>query len=99
MTEKNISIKDVQHVATLARLALSDDEMQKYQSQLERILGHIAKLREKNTDGVPPTAHPYDINGVEWREDVAKPFQDLEALFKNAPEMEETFYKVKKVIE
>ncbi len=93
-----ISIKDVQHVAKLARLAMSDEEMKKYQGQLERILAHIAKLKEINTDGVPATAHPYETVGA-WREDVAKPFGDFEALFKNAPEMEETFYKVKKVIE
>lgn len=98
MTEKNISIKDVKHVAKLARIAMTEEELQKYQSQLERILGYIAKLREKNTDGVPPMAHPYEASAV-WREDVAKPFPDLEALFKNAPEMEETFYRVKKVIE
>lgn len=98
MTEKNITIKDVQHVAKLARLALTDDELKKYQGQLERILGHIAQLREKNTDGVPATSHPYETATV-WREDVAKAFPYLEDLFKNAPEMEETFYRVKKVIE
>ncbi len=98
MTDSNITIKDVQHVATLARLAMSEEELAKYQSQLERILGHIAQLKGINTDGVPPTAHPYETTTV-WREDIAKPFADLEALFKNAPEMEETFYRVKKVIE
>lgn len=98
MSEKNISIKDVQHVAKLARIAVTDEDLKKVQSQLERILGHIAQLREINTDGVPPTAHPYETAAV-WREDVAKPFKDLEALFKNAPELEETFYRVKKVIE
>jgi aspartyl-tRNA(Asn)/glutamyl-tRNA(Gln) amidotransferase subunit C len=98
MSETNITIKDVQHVAKLARLAFTDDELKKYQEQLERILGHIAQLRAVNTDGVPITAHPYETATV-WREDVAKPFKDLEALFKNAPEVEEGFYRVKKVIE
>ncbi len=98
MSEQNISFKDVQHVAKLARIAVSDEDLKKYQSQLERILGHIAQLKNINTDGVPATAHPYEA-GTVLREDVAKPFADLEALFKNAPEMEETFYRVKKVIE
>ena len=98
MTEKNITIKDVQHVAKLARLAMTEDELKKYQAQLERILGHIVQLREINTEGVPATSHPYETSTV-WRDDAAKPFKDLEALFKNAPEMEETFYRVKKVIE
>lgn len=98
MSEEIISIKDVQHVAKLARIAMSEEELKNYQVQLERILGHIAKLKETNTDGIAPTAHPYET-ATPWREDVAKPFADLEALFKNAPEMEETFYRVKKVIE
>ena len=98
MTEKIITLKDVEHVAKLARIALTSDELAAYQGQLERILGHINQLREKNTDSVPPMAHPYDA-GTAWREDQAHPFPDLPALFKNAPEMEEAFYKVKKVIE
>ena len=72
--------------------------LKKYQSQLERILKHIAQLKGINTEGVPATAHPYE-SATPWREDVAKPFADLQALFRNAPEMEETFYRVKKVIE
>lgn len=98
MTEKNITIKDVQHVAKLARIAVSENELKKYQEQLERILGYIAKLKAKDTEGTPPTAHPYETSTV-WREDVAEPFPNLADLFKNAPEMEEAFYRVKKVIE
>lgn len=98
MTEKNITQKDVEHVAKLARIAISPEETARYQEQLERILGYIAKLKEKNTGDVPPMAHPFDAANV-WREDEARPFKDLPDLFKNAPEVEETFYKVKKVIE
>ncbi|MFN0117169.1 MAG: Asp-tRNA(Asn)/Glu-tRNA(Gln) amidotransferase subunit GatC [Elusimicrobiota bacterium] len=93
-----ISIKDVQHVAKLARVALSEEEQIKYQKQLENILGYVAKLKEKNTDQVNPTAHPLDVANV-FREDHAHTFPHISELFKNAPEMEETFYKVKKVIE
>jgi aspartyl-tRNA(Asn)/glutamyl-tRNA(Gln) amidotransferase subunit C len=93
-----ISEKDVRHVAKLARIALSDEEVAKYQGQLERILGHISELKKKNTDNVPPTAHPFEKGNV-MRDDVAKRFENLAGLYKNAPEMEETFFKVKKVIE
>lgn len=93
-----ISDNDVRHVARLARIAISDEEVKRYQGQLERILDYVNKLKEKDTSSVKPTAHPYDIANV-WREDEAKPFAHLQDLFKNAPEMEETFYKVKKVIE
>ena len=98
MTEKNITIADVQHVAKLARIAITHEEAQRAQEQLERILGYVAQLQKKNTDKVTPMAHPYDVSNV-WREDEAKPFPDLDALFRNAPEMEEAFYRVKKVIE
>ena len=93
-----ISEKDVQHVAKLARIAISESDVKLYQSQLERILEYVNKLKEKNTDNVKATAHPYDVANV-WREDEARPFPHLDDLFRNAPEMEETFYKVKKVIE
>ncbi len=98
MSEEIISIKDVEHVAKLARVAISAEDKVKYQQQLEKILGYVSQLKSKNTDGVPPTAHPYDISNV-WREDEARPFEDLPNLLKNAPELEATFYKVKKVIE
>lgn len=98
MTDKYISRQDVEYVAKLARLAISEEEAKKMEGQLGRILGYIAKLKEKNTDNVPPTAHPLDVVNV-WREDEAKPFANIPELLKNAPEREESFYKVKKVIE
>lgn len=93
-----LSIKDVEHVAKLARVAISEEEKKRYQGQLAKILGHISQLSQKNTDGVPPTAHPFDVANV-WREDVAKKFDDIPAILKNGPETEETFFRVKKVIE
>jgi aspartyl-tRNA(Asn)/glutamyl-tRNA(Gln) amidotransferase subunit C len=79
-------------------LALSEQEKESMQGQLERILGYVGKLKEVNTDRVAPTAHPYESTNV-WREDVAKPFESLDEIFKNAPDMEEKYYKVKRVIE
>jgi len=99
MAEKIITEKDVDYVSKLARIAVSPEEAQAYQGQLERILGYIGKLKEKNTDDVPPTTHPHSIANV-WRaEDEARCFESRKDLFQNAPEMEETFFKVKKVIE
>lgn len=98
MSEKIISQKDVEYVAKLARLSITDQEKEKYQGQIERILEYVSQLKAKNTDGVIPTAHPFDVSNV-WREDEAKPFANIPGIFKNAPATEETFYKVKKVIE
>jgi aspartyl-tRNA(Asn)/glutamyl-tRNA(Gln) amidotransferase subunit C len=98
MTEKNITIKDVAHVAKLARIATNESELAFYQGQLEKILGTFSTLQKVDTTGVAPTMHPYTAATV-WRDDVAVPFEHRDDLFKNAPEMEETFYRVKKVIE
>jgi aspartyl-tRNA(Asn)/glutamyl-tRNA(Gln) amidotransferase subunit C len=98
MTEKNITVKDVEHVAKLARVAISPEEIQRYQEQLERILDYIGKLKTVDTAHVPAASHPYEVSNV-WRDDVAKPFPYIPDLFKNAPESEENFFKVKKVIE
>lgn len=98
MTEKNITIKDVAHVAQLARLATDESKLAFYQGQLEKILGTFSTLQKADTTNVPPTMHPYKTETV-WREDVAVPFEQREAMFKNAPQMEDTFYQVKKVIE
>lgn len=98
MTEKIITVKDVEHVAKLARIAVSEEEKKRYQEQLERILEYVGKLKQINTDNAAPTAHPLESANV-WRDDVAQPFADIPDLLKNAPETEEAFYKVKKVIE
>lgn len=98
MSENLISEKDVEYVAKLARVAVTPEEKKKYQTQLERIFEYVSHLKTKNTDNVPATAHPFDIANI-WREDVAEPFKNIPGLFKNAPEVEESFYKVKKVIE
>jgi aspartyl-tRNA(Asn)/glutamyl-tRNA(Gln) amidotransferase subunit C len=90
--------KDVKHVAQLARLALTEEEQKMYLDQLGRILGYIENLRQLNTDDVLPTSHAIPVSNV-WREDETKPFTDIESILKNAPEREDDFFKVKKVIE
>jgi aspartyl-tRNA(Asn)/glutamyl-tRNA(Gln) amidotransferase subunit C len=93
-----ITKKDVEHVARLARLALTEEEKELYTQQLERILAHIGKLSELNTDGVEPTAHPLSIKNV-WREDVMIASEVTEELLKGAPEREERYIKVKRILE
>jgi len=95
-----LSKKDVEHVARLARLALSDDEQDRFTSQLDAILGYVENLKEWDTQGVPPTAHPWPAVNV-WREDKTERLQGVEReeLLKNAPDREGPFFKVKKIIE
>jgi len=98
MSEKIITVKDVEYVAKLARIALTELEKAKYQNQIENILQYVAQLKGKITEGIHPTSHPHDIVNV-MRVDRAKPFDNIPAILGNAPEREENFYKVKKVIE
>ena len=93
-----ITLKDVEHVAKLARLALGDKELDNLTSQLDKILQHVEKLKELDTSGVAPCAHPFFTKTV-WREDVARPIKNPRAIVQNAPESEDEFFKVNKVIE
>ncbi|MBI3025578.1 MAG: Asp-tRNA(Asn)/Glu-tRNA(Gln) amidotransferase subunit GatC, partial [Candidatus Tectomicrobia bacterium] len=65
-----ISRQDVLHVSRLARLQLSEAEIEKFTSQLDNILDYISKLNELDTRDVPPTSHALDITNV-FREDEA----------------------------
>ena len=95
-----ITKKDVEHVARLARLALSEDEKERYTAQLESILEYIDTLNKLDTANVPPTSHVLPLSNV-WREDKAEPGRlgSTEAILKNAPESEGPYFKVKKIIE
>jgi aspartyl-tRNA(Asn)/glutamyl-tRNA(Gln) amidotransferase subunit C len=95
-----ISRKDVEHVARLARLALSEEEKERYTAQLESILEYIDKLNTLDTSKVPPTSHVLPLSNV-WRDDKAEPYRlgSQEDILKNAPEAEGPFFKVKKIIE
>jgi len=98
-----ITRKDVEHVARLARLALSEEEKERYTEQLGQILTYIDKMSGINTDQVPPTTHVLPLSNV-WREDRCEPstaetLGSTEDILANAPEREGPLFKVKKVIE
>jgi aspartyl-tRNA(Asn)/glutamyl-tRNA(Gln) amidotransferase subunit C len=94
----SISRNDVEHIAMLARMRLSDDELHRMTEQLAAILGHIAVLQEADTSDVPPSAAtipPID----HFREDLAAPSFPTDDLLANAPEHEEGYLRVKAVLE
>ena len=93
-----LSKKDVEHVARLARLALTEQEKEHLIQQLGQILSYVEKLKELETSNVSPTAHPFFTHSV-WRDDKCAPWENPEAILKNAPESEESFFRVKKIIE
>ena len=100
LTEQFMAItkQDVEHVARLSRLSLSEAEKEKFTAQLGNILDHIQELSKVNTAGVEPTAHPFALQTA-WRQDVKCVWGSNEPILQNAPDREESFFKVKKVIE
>jgi len=93
-----ISIQEVEHVANLARLELSEQESGRLTDQLSNILTYVEKLNELDTKGVEPTAHVLDIRNV-MREDIIAPSLTQERALANAPEKAAGHYKVPKIIE
>ena len=89
---------DVDHVARLARLALSADEKARMRQQLDRILGYIAKLNELDTEGVEPTSHAIRMVNV-MRDDEVRPSLAPEAMLANAPERAGELFRVPRIIE
>jgi len=89
---------DIDYVANLARIALSDEERALFSGQLEEILEYIEQLKKVDVEGVEPTAHAFSVTNV-WREDVARPGLTPEEALSNAPEARDGMYVVPKVIE
>ena len=87
-----ISRDEVLHVARLARLELSDDEVAKFQEQLSDILEAVSKVSELDLSDVPPTAHPLEIANA-WAEDVERPCLSLDDVFANAPDREDDHFR------
>jgi aspartyl-tRNA(Asn)/glutamyl-tRNA(Gln) amidotransferase subunit C len=88
-----ITRDEVLHVARLARLELSDDEVERFTEQLSAILEAVAKVSELDLSEVEPTAHPLDLVNV-WAEDVPRPCLPRDEALANAPEREAGFFKV-----
>ena len=93
-----ITLKDVEHVANLARLEFSDEEKKTLMNQLNRILEYMEKLNELDTSKVEPLSHVIPLTNV-FREDKVKPSLSVSDVLKNAPAKTDKFFKVPKVIE
>jgi aspartyl-tRNA(Asn)/glutamyl-tRNA(Gln) amidotransferase subunit C len=89
---------DIEHVAKLARLHLTDDERARLREQLGAILEHAAKVGEVAADDVPPTASPIPRANV-FREDVPEPSLPADEALRNAPEREDDRFKVPRIVE
>jgi aspartyl-tRNA(Asn)/glutamyl-tRNA(Gln) amidotransferase subunit C len=88
-----ISREEVLHVADLARLALTEEEIERLGDQLGAILEAVGKVSELDLSGVEPTSHPLELMNV-WAADEPRPSLPLEDALANAPEREESFFRV-----
>jgi aspartyl-tRNA(Asn)/glutamyl-tRNA(Gln) amidotransferase subunit C len=88
-----ITREDVLHVAELARLELTEDEIERLGRQLNAILEAVGKVSEIDLADVPPTSHPLDLVNV-WAEDDPRPSLPREEALANAPEREGGFFRV-----
>lgn len=93
-----LTSQEVLHIARLARIALSEDDVNVFTRQLSGILDHFAALAALNTDGVEPTAHPLPLSNV-MREDLVAPSLRQDEALANAPEQEDGFFRVRAVLE
>jgi aspartyl-tRNA(Asn)/glutamyl-tRNA(Gln) amidotransferase subunit C len=89
---------DIEHVARLARLELTGDEMAQLREQLGAILEHAAKVGEVAADDVPPTAYAIPRSNV-LRPDEVRDSLDVEDVLANAPEREDDRFKVPRIVE
>jgi aspartyl-tRNA(Asn)/glutamyl-tRNA(Gln) amidotransferase subunit C len=92
-----VTLKDVEHVARLARLAFSEEEKQRLTTQLNAILEHMEQLNALDTSAVEPLAQVVESANV-LRDDVIVPGLTRGEAMRNAPQRNEKFFKVPKVI-
>ncbi len=92
-----VSVKDVQYIARLAKLRLSEQELPQMTQQLNKILEYMDQLNELDTEDVQPLAHPLQMENV-FREDVRQPSLKPEEALANAPERKGNYFSVPKVV-
>jgi aspartyl-tRNA(Asn)/glutamyl-tRNA(Gln) amidotransferase subunit C len=84
---------EVVHVARLARLALTEEEVERFREQLSAILEAVGTVAELDLADVEPTSHPLDVVNV-WAEDEPRPSSTVEEALANAPERDGDFFRV-----
>ena len=87
-----ITREEVLHVARLARLELTEEEVERFAGQLSAILDAVSKVSELDLSGVPPTSHPLEVSNA-WAEDEPRPCLPLDEVFANAPDREGDYFR------
>lgn len=93
-----LSAEEVRHIALLARLGISEEEVEKFREQLSHILENMEILSQVDTEGLPPTAQSVVLENV-YRPDEVLPSLPLPDVLANAPGQEDNYFKVNAVLE
>ncbi|MBV8692213.1 MAG: Asp-tRNA(Asn)/Glu-tRNA(Gln) amidotransferase subunit GatC [Actinobacteria bacterium] len=96
MSER-LTRETVAHVAKLARLAVTDDELEMFTTQLGAVLDHADDIEKLDTSDVPPTAHPLPLENV-LRDDEVEPSLDREEVLAQAPAAEDDRFRVPRIL-
>jgi aspartyl-tRNA(Asn)/glutamyl-tRNA(Gln) amidotransferase subunit C len=94
---ERITRADVEHVAQLARLALSEEEIVSLSAELGKILDYVAQVSALDTHDVPPTAHPLPLEN-EFRPDVARPGLSRDEVLAAAPDVQDNRFRVPRIL-
>ena len=93
-----LTTADVRHIALLARIAMTEEEIERMRDQMSNILEQFEVLKQVDTEGVEPTGHSADVESV-MRDDEVAPSRSLEDVLANAPQREGDFLRVRTVLE
>ena len=94
----SLTSQEAQHIALLARVGLTAEELERYRSQMENILEQFQVLQKVDTEGVPPTSQSVPLESV-MREDTPAPSLPKEDTLANAPRREDDYLRVRAVLE
>jgi aspartyl-tRNA(Asn)/glutamyl-tRNA(Gln) amidotransferase subunit C len=94
----SVTKKDVEKIAELARLKFNENELESFAEEMNKILSYVEKLNELDTENVEPLSHPNETINV-FRNDELKQSISTEDALKNAPDKDDKFFKVPKVIQ
>ena len=98
MTTVKLDRETVEHIAALARVGLTADEIERMRDQLSAVLDHISMLEEVDTSDIPPTAQVIELQNV-LRDDVVEPSLPLELVLRNAPRSQDGYIRVNAVLD
>ena len=89
---------EVRHIALLARLGITEEDVERFSGQLSSILDYFEELQQLDTDDVPPTAYALDLHNV-LRADETAPCTDKDDVLANAPAQENGYFRVRAILE